>query len=54
MNTWSRGGGGGGGEALTDLSSGYEDTFPLKSFKTEFPSLLIKFTMTTGGKYKST
>ena len=43
----------GGGGGLTDISSGYDGMLPLKSFKAKFHSLLIRFIMTTGGKYKN-
>ena len=42
-----------GGGGLTDLSVRYEVMLLLKIFKTEFPSLLIRFIMTTDGKYKN-
>ena len=52
MTIGRRGGGGGGGGGITDISSGYEVMFPLKIFKTIFPSLLIRFFWTIDGKYK--
>ena len=47
--TGERGGGGGG---LTDQSSGYKVMLPLKTFKTKFHSLLVRFIMRSDGKYK--
>ena len=41
----------GGGGGLTYLLSGYAVVLPLKTFKTKFPSLLIRFIMTIDGKY---
>ena len=38
---------------VTEFSSGYKVILPQKSFITKFPSLLIRFIMTTDGKYKT-
>ena len=38
---------------MTDPSSGFKVRLPLILFKTKCPSLLIRFTMTPDGKYKT-
>ena len=50
---WTLGGGGGGGADTSFNSSEFEFMFLLKMSRTKDLSLLIRFTMTTDGKYKT-